>query len=110
MYKKNQKRNIAVWQEFEDGVRKFINWAKNQHAHMNYDKIKCPCRKSKNRKFKTADKVMYDICMKGFVDGYYNWTAHGEAQVLENYDDQLAPICSEMPVAPDMRTQWGDLF
>ncbi|KAL0290178.1 UNVERIFIED_CONTAM: hypothetical protein Sradi_7055500 [Sesamum radiatum] len=50
---------------------------------------------------------MYDICMKGFVDGYYNWTAHGEAQVLENYDDQPAPVCSETPVAPDMRTQWG---
>ncbi|KAL0309090.1 UNVERIFIED_CONTAM: hypothetical protein Sradi_5851300 [Sesamum radiatum] len=50
---------------------------------------------------------MYDICMKGFVDGYYNWTAHGEAQVLENYDDQSAPVCLETPVAPGMRTQWG---
>ncbi|KAL0340114.1 UNVERIFIED_CONTAM: hypothetical protein Sradi_4528200 [Sesamum radiatum] len=50
---------------------------------------------------------MYDICMKGFVDGYYNWTAHGEAQVLENYDDQPAPVCVETPVAPAMRTQWG---
>ncbi|KAL0315016.1 UNVERIFIED_CONTAM: hypothetical protein Scaly_2897300 [Sesamum calycinum] len=53
------------------------------------------------------DEVMYDICMKGFVDGYYNWTAHGEAQVLENYDDQPAPICLETPVAPGMRTQRG---
>ncbi|KAL0358501.1 UNVERIFIED_CONTAM: hypothetical protein Sangu_0699500 [Sesamum angustifolium] len=50
---------------------------------------------------------MYDICMKGFVDGYYNWTAHGEAQVLENYDDQPAPVCLETPVAPGMRTQWS---
>ncbi|KAL0315585.1 UNVERIFIED_CONTAM: hypothetical protein Sradi_5436700 [Sesamum radiatum] len=46
--------------------------------------------------------------MKGFMDGYYNWTAHGEAQVLGNYDDQLVPVCSETPIAPNMRTQWGD--
>ncbi|KAL0448596.1 UNVERIFIED_CONTAM: hypothetical protein Slati_1416000 [Sesamum latifolium] len=46
--------------------------------------------------------------MKDFVDGYYNWTAHGEAQVLENYDDQRAPVCPETLVAPNMRTQWDD--
>ncbi|KAL0403923.1 UNVERIFIED_CONTAM: hypothetical protein Sradi_2033100 [Sesamum radiatum] len=51
---------------------------------------------------------MYDKCVKGFVDGYYNWTAHGEAQVLESFEDQPAPICSEALVAPYMRTQWGD--
>ncbi|KAL0333018.1 UNVERIFIED_CONTAM: hypothetical protein Scaly_2203300 [Sesamum calycinum] len=50
---------------------------------------------------------MYDICMKGFVDGYYNWTIHGEAQVLENYDDQPAPVCLETSVAPGMRMQSG---
>ncbi|KAL0290634.1 UNVERIFIED_CONTAM: hypothetical protein Scaly_2663800 [Sesamum calycinum] len=53
---------------------------------------------------------MYYICMKGFMDGYYNWTAHGEAQVLDNYDDQLVPVCSETPIAPNMRTQWDRLF
>ncbi|KAL0374014.1 UNVERIFIED_CONTAM: hypothetical protein Sradi_3317100 [Sesamum radiatum] len=108
MYEKNQKENIAVWPEFDDGVQDFISWAKNQHAHMNGDKIRCPYRRCKNHKFKTTDEVMYDICMKGFVDGYYNCTAHGEAQVLENYDDQPTPVCSERPVAPNMRTQWGD--
>ncbi|KAL0326564.1 UNVERIFIED_CONTAM: hypothetical protein Sangu_1734400 [Sesamum angustifolium] len=46
--------------------------------------------------------------MKGFVDGYYNWTAHGEVQVLNNYEDQLALVCSQTPVAPGMRTQWGN--
>ncbi|KAL0458680.1 UNVERIFIED_CONTAM: hypothetical protein Slati_0495200 [Sesamum latifolium] len=92
MYEKNQKRNIVVWQEFEVGVRDFINWAKNQHAQMNGDKIRCPCRKYKNRKCKTTDEVMYDIYMKGFVDGYYNWTAHGEVQVLENYDEQFFDV------------------
>ncbi|KAL0349616.1 UNVERIFIED_CONTAM: hypothetical protein Sradi_4110800 [Sesamum radiatum] len=74
---------------------------------MNGDKIRCLYRKCKNRKFKTTDEVMYDICMKRFVDGYYNWTIHGEAQVLENYDDQPAPVCLETPVAPGMRMQWG---
>ncbi|KAL0441008.1 UNVERIFIED_CONTAM: hypothetical protein Sradi_0039700 [Sesamum radiatum] len=45
---------------------------------------------------------MYDICMKCFVDGYYNLTAHGKAQVLENYNDQPTPVCLETPVAPNM--------
>ncbi|KAL0443816.1 UNVERIFIED_CONTAM: hypothetical protein Slati_2104300 [Sesamum latifolium] len=42
------------------------------------------------------------------MDGYYNWTAHGEAKVLENDDDQPAQVCLETPVAPDMRTQWAE--
>ncbi|KAL0462348.1 UNVERIFIED_CONTAM: hypothetical protein Slati_0122400 [Sesamum latifolium] len=42
---------------------------------------------------------MFDICMKGFLEGYYNWTAHGEAQVIEYYDDPPAPDSVETPVA-----------
>ncbi|KAL0440050.1 UNVERIFIED_CONTAM: hypothetical protein Slati_2488000 [Sesamum latifolium] len=38
------------------------------------------------------DEVMFDICIKEFMEGYYNWTAHGEAQVIEYYDDPPAPV------------------
>ncbi|KAL0416092.1 UNVERIFIED_CONTAM: hypothetical protein Slati_3441100 [Sesamum latifolium] len=55
-----------------------------------------------------TDEVMYDICMKGFKEGYYNWTAHREAQVIEYYDDPPAPVSVETLVTPDMATNWGD--
>ncbi|KAK4397851.1 hypothetical protein Sango_1260600 [Sesamum angolense] len=35
--------------------------------------------------------------------------AHGEAQVIEYYDDPPAPISVETPVAPNMATHWGDV-
>ncbi|KAL0354252.1 UNVERIFIED_CONTAM: hypothetical protein Sangu_1006500 [Sesamum angustifolium] len=46
--------------------------------------------------------------MKGFMEGYYNLIAHGEAQVIEYYDDP-ASISVETPVAPNMATHWGDV-
>ncbi|KAL0415909.1 UNVERIFIED_CONTAM: hypothetical protein Slati_3422800 [Sesamum latifolium] len=55
-----------------------------------------------------TDEVMYDLCMKGFMMRYYNWTAHGETQVIEYYDDLLAPVSMETPVAPDTAMHWGD--
>ncbi|KAL0319779.1 UNVERIFIED_CONTAM: hypothetical protein Sradi_5239400 [Sesamum radiatum] len=109
MYEKYLPGNLSTWQEFEDGVREFVNWAKDQQAYMNGEKIRCPCRKCKNRIFKTTDEVMFDICMKGFMEGYYNWTAHGEAQVIEYYDDPPASVSVETPVAPNMATHWGDV-
>ncbi|KAL0313342.1 UNVERIFIED_CONTAM: hypothetical protein Sradi_5733500 [Sesamum radiatum] len=47
--------------------------------------------------------------MKGFMEGYYNWTAHGEAQVIEYYDDPPTPVFVEIPVAPNVSTHWGDV-
>ncbi|KAL0455864.1 UNVERIFIED_CONTAM: hypothetical protein Slati_0925600 [Sesamum latifolium] len=99
----------ASSEEFEDGIREIVNWAKDQQAYMNGEKIRCPCRKCKNCVFKTTDEVMFDICMKGFIEGYYNWTAHGEAQVIEYYDDPPAQISVETPVAPNVATHWGDV-
>ncbi|KAL0327817.1 UNVERIFIED_CONTAM: hypothetical protein Sangu_1859700 [Sesamum angustifolium] len=109
MYEKYLLENLSMWQEFEDGVQEFVNWAKNQQAYMNEEKIRCSCRKCRNRVFKTTDEIMFGICMKGFMEGHYNWTAHGEAQVKEYYDDPLAPISVETPVAPNVATYWGDV-
>ncbi|KAL0434353.1 UNVERIFIED_CONTAM: hypothetical protein Slati_2769600 [Sesamum latifolium] len=102
MYEKYLQENLSIWHEFEDGVREFVNWAKDQQAYMNGEKIRCPCRKCRNRIFKTTDEVMFDICMKGFMDRYYNWTAHDEARVIEYYEDPPAPVFVETPVAPNV--------
>ncbi|KAL0406568.1 UNVERIFIED_CONTAM: hypothetical protein Slati_3970700 [Sesamum latifolium] len=51
---------------------------------------------------------MFDICMKGFMEENYNWTAHSEAQVIEYYDDPPAPVSRETPVALNMVMHWGN--
>ncbi|KAL0400271.1 UNVERIFIED_CONTAM: hypothetical protein Sradi_2370400 [Sesamum radiatum] len=56
MYEKNLPNRAGLTPEFEDGVTAFIEWAKSQHAYMEGEKIKCPCRKCKNKVFKTPDK------------------------------------------------------
>ncbi|KAL0444184.1 UNVERIFIED_CONTAM: hypothetical protein Slati_2141100, partial [Sesamum latifolium] len=47
--------------------------------------------------------------MKGFMEGYYNWTAHGGAQVIEYYDDPPALVSMGTPVAPNVATHWCDV-
>ncbi|KAL0428621.1 UNVERIFIED_CONTAM: hypothetical protein Slati_3036900 [Sesamum latifolium] len=36
-------------------------------------------------------------------------SAHGEAQVIEYYDDPPAPVSVETPIAPNVVTHWGDV-
>ncbi|KAL0427892.1 UNVERIFIED_CONTAM: hypothetical protein Slati_2964000 [Sesamum latifolium] len=55
------------------------------------------------------DEAMFDICMKAFMEGYHNWTAHGEAQVIEYYDDPPALVSVETSVASNVVTHWGDV-
>ncbi|KAL0410953.1 UNVERIFIED_CONTAM: hypothetical protein Slati_3685000 [Sesamum latifolium] len=61
MYEKNLPRREGLTSEFEDGVTAFIEWAKFEHAYMDDEKIKCPCRKSKSEVFKTSDKLIRDL-------------------------------------------------
>ncbi|CAH9094712.1 unnamed protein product [Cuscuta europaea] len=77
MYEKHgEKRGIR--DEFLKGIEQFIKFALEQKNFMDGDKIRCPCTKCKNLKFKDSDDVAWDLYKKGFVDNYYNWTAHGE--------------------------------
>ncbi|KAL0378313.1 UNVERIFIED_CONTAM: protein NRT1/ PTR FAMILY 8.1 [Sesamum radiatum] len=45
---KNLPRRAGLTLEFEDGVTAFIECAKSQHAYIDDQKIKCPCRKWKS--------------------------------------------------------------
>ncbi|KAL0285463.1 UNVERIFIED_CONTAM: hypothetical protein Sangu_2778400 [Sesamum angustifolium] len=64
MYEKNLQRRVCLTLEFEIGVIAFIEWVKSQHAYMEGDIIKCPCRKCKNEVLKTpnewANKILPD--------------------------------------------------
>ena len=48
---------------------------------MDANKIRCPCSKCKNGRFKEIDDVRIHLYRKGFVDNYLLWNAHGEQSV-----------------------------
>ncbi|KAL0448576.1 UNVERIFIED_CONTAM: hypothetical protein Slati_1414000 [Sesamum latifolium] len=58
---------------------------------MDGEKIRCPCRKCKNKVFKTPDEINFDLYMKGFMSEYYNWTSHGEKRMQEYFEAVTGP-------------------
>ncbi|KAL0345641.1 UNVERIFIED_CONTAM: hypothetical protein Sradi_4395400 [Sesamum radiatum] len=95
MHEKNLPRRAGLILEFEDGVTAFIEWANSQYAYMDGEKIKGPCRKCKNKVFKTPNEVNFDLYMKDFMPEYYNWTSHGEERVQEYFEAVTAPTSQE---------------
>ncbi|KAL0451709.1 UNVERIFIED_CONTAM: hypothetical protein Slati_1149000 [Sesamum latifolium] len=91
MYEKNLSNRAGLTSEFEDGVTAFIEWTKSQHAYMDGEKIRCPCRKCKNEVLKIPDEINFDLYMKSFMPEYYNWTSHGEERVQEYFEPVTAP-------------------
>ncbi|KAL0451416.1 UNVERIFIED_CONTAM: hypothetical protein Slati_1119700 [Sesamum latifolium] len=80
---------------------------------MDGDKIRCPCRKCKNKKFRTPDEVTYHLCIQGFTTEYYNWTSHGEESVPEYFEVATVPPVSAEPtpaahVEANNHPHWGD--
>ncbi|KAL0446177.1 UNVERIFIED_CONTAM: hypothetical protein Slati_1745600 [Sesamum latifolium] len=113
MYNKNLPGRAGLTPEFEDGVKTFIEWAKGQRGHTDGDKIRCPCRKCKNTKFRTPVEVSYHFCMRGFMAEYYSWTSHGEESVPEYFEAATVPPMSEGPIPAahvegNNHPHWGD--
>ncbi|KAL0402324.1 UNVERIFIED_CONTAM: hypothetical protein Slati_4262300 [Sesamum latifolium] len=113
MYEKNLPNRQGLTPQFQDGIIAFIEWVKSQHAYMDGDKIRCPCRKCKNELFKMTDEVNFNLYMKGFMPEYYNWTSHGEERVQEYFEAVTAPPLQDeqttaAPVEEGTSTQLGD--
>ncbi|KAL0345548.1 UNVERIFIED_CONTAM: hypothetical protein Sradi_4386100 [Sesamum radiatum] len=112
MYNKNLLGRAGLTLEFEDGIKTFIKWGKDQRGHMDGDKIRCPCRKCKNTKFRTPDEVSYHLCMLGFIPEYYNWTSHGDESVPEYFEAAtIPPVSEEQTAAAHVEgnyPHWGD--
>ncbi|CAH9100611.1 unnamed protein product [Cuscuta europaea] len=71
---------------------------------MSGDKIRCPCSKCKNLKFKHPDEVGWDLYADGFLPNYYNWNSHGEPldpSVLSQTVGSSRNVPAEM-------SAWGD--
>ncbi|KAL0355731.1 UNVERIFIED_CONTAM: hypothetical protein Sradi_4020000 [Sesamum radiatum] len=113
MYEKNLPNRATLILEFQDGVTAFIEWAKSQHAYMDDEKIRCPCRKFKNEVFKILDEVNFDLYMKDFMSEYCNWTSHGEERLQEYFDAVTAPHLHDEQTPPPSAeegtsTHWCD--
>ncbi|KAL0367453.1 UNVERIFIED_CONTAM: hypothetical protein Sradi_3635400 [Sesamum radiatum] len=113
MYERNLPNRAGLTPDFQDGVTAFIGRAKSQHAYMEGEKIRCPCRKCKNEVFKTLDEVNFDLYKKDFIPEYYNWTSHGKEMVLEYFDAVRVPHLQDEQTPPALaeegtNTHWGD--
>ncbi|KAL2238412.1 UNVERIFIED_CONTAM: hypothetical protein Sindi_1032900 [Sesamum indicum] len=100
MYEKNLPLRAGLKLEFKDGVTAFIKWAKSQHAYMDNEKIKYPCRKCKNEVFKILDEVNFDLYIEGFMPEYYNWTSRREDRVQEYFEAVTVPPLQEEQTPP----------
>ncbi|KAL0447665.1 UNVERIFIED_CONTAM: hypothetical protein Slati_1894400 [Sesamum latifolium] len=113
MYEKNMPNREGLTTEFEDSVTAFIECVKSQHTYMVSEKIRCPCRKCKNKVFKTLNEVNFDLYMKSLMPEYYNWTSHGEEGVQEYFEAVTTPPLKDeqTPPAPaeeGISTHWVD--
>ncbi|XP_009615479.1 uncharacterized protein LOC107799504 [Nicotiana tabacum] len=78
MYDRNLPNRWGLRDEFVQGVDEFINHAKS--FSQNKGMIRCPCAKCKCRKWLKLEDVKTDLYSKVFMDNYYVWTSHGEAE------------------------------
>ncbi|KAL9690725.1 hypothetical protein QQ045_011133 [Rhodiola kirilowii] len=60
------------------GVREFIQLAISRCGYSGGNRIRCPCRKCKNKKHHEVGVVETHLYNSGFTANYYNWTYHGE--------------------------------
>lgn len=64
--------------EFQEGLESFIEFARGHPAFMDRDKIRCPCKKCKNKAFMDEDTVRLHLASKGFELNYHVWVFQGE--------------------------------
>ena len=72
-----------------DSLRGFLDFAFSNKEYverktMGTDivlRIRCPCRKCKNRHYTVRDDVELHLLQHGFVPDYWTWWAHGERNV-----------------------------
>ncbi|CAH9145642.1 unnamed protein product [Cuscuta epithymum] len=111
MYKQNRSwmydKNAVLYgmqSNFLEGCGEFIKFALEHPDYMSGDKIRCPCSKCRNLKFKDPEDVGWDLYAEGFISNYYNWTCHGEP-----LDPSLAPrIVGSSRNVPNEMSGWGD--
>ena len=92
MYKRLNKGKMGYVEEFLEGLEIFLTFASQQPNLESEGKIRCPCKKCKNKQILPVPTVRAHILRRGFIDDYYYWTCHGEEAPSIN------PFCDDHPV------------
>jgi len=110
----NRRRGGCITNEFIEGVNEFLDFAFSQTDFVSEDKIRCPCRACKNKRFHSRDDVTYHLYSKGFTQYYDRWTAHGEPMVSEFVGETSNSFSerqeSVIPIPCPYRTMVMDAF
>ena len=69
-----------ISQEYDNGVKNFINFAKNNLPGSN-ERLLCPCKKCCNQKRLCVKDVYDDLICHGINPSYTKWIWHGESNV-----------------------------
>ncbi|PWA57861.1 hypothetical protein CTI12_AA405390 [Artemisia annua] len=77
MYKRFTEDRRYISPELIDGVETFVEYACQQTAYMDKDKIRCPCRNCKNQAYRLPVYVKLHLGNYGFIKNYYQWVCHG---------------------------------
>ncbi|XP_019251004.1 PREDICTED: uncharacterized protein LOC109229914 [Nicotiana attenuata] len=85
MYDRNHPNRGGLKEEFVEGVKGFIAYAKILPEFRNEGIIRCPCGKCKCMKLLIPEDVKVHLYSRGFRENYYVWTVHGEN--YSNLDD-----------------------
>ncbi|XP_070043436.1 uncharacterized protein [Nicotiana tomentosiformis] len=78
MYNRNHPNRGGLKEEFVEGVKGFIAYAKTLSEFCNEGTIRCPCAKCNCIKLLIPEDVKVHLYRKGFRENYYVWTVHGE--------------------------------
>ncbi|GJX21699.1 hypothetical protein Tco_0226144 [Tanacetum coccineum] len=78
MYKRFTKDRRYISREFIDEVVSFVEYACQQSAYIDNDKIRCPCSNCENKAYRLPEDVKLHLGKHGFVKNYYQWVFHGE--------------------------------
>ena len=88
MYERIDHTTNQVSEEFFQGLRNFIQIAKNQQLFIESGKLFCPCSKCENGKLLQEDVVSKHLYNRGFMSNYWVWISHGEDyDILNNHSE-----------------------
>lgn len=65
--------------EYCDGIKQFLAFAKNNKGTLSNGDLRCPCNTCKNYFIQTPKEVEYHLLATGFLESYTIWHHHGEA-------------------------------
>nr|CAD1817938.1 unnamed protein product [Ananas comosus var. bracteatus] len=100
-------RNRAC-NEYEKGIDIFLDFAFKRLG--NVKRIRCPCAKCFNVRFKSRTEVKYDLFRNGIIQSYTKWHHHGE---LSDESSESDAEDVNIPIdqgSRNMETMLDDLF